>query len=88
MPGRASWLCTDPILMILPLPRATMPRATRWLTRNALVRLVATRSFQSCETELDERFPALDAGVVDQDVWGSPVLLDVGDSAVDGGHDR
>ena len=33
--------------MILPCPRATMPRATRWPTRNALVRLVATRSFQS-----------------------------------------
>ena len=48
MPGRASWLCTDPMLMILPLPRWTMPRATRWLTRNALVKLVATRSFQSC----------------------------------------
>ena len=84
MPGRASWLCTDPMLMILPLPRSTMPRATRCLTRNALVKLVATRSFQSCKRELDERRTALDAGVVDQDVGRSPLLLDVGDSAVDG----
>jgi hypothetical protein len=33
MPGRASWLWTDPMLMILPLARWTMPGAKCRATR-------------------------------------------------------
>jgi hypothetical protein len=32
------------------------------------------------ETELDERFPTLEAGVVDEDVRGAPVVFDGGDT--------
>ena len=46
-PGRARADCTDAMLMILPRPRATMPRATSRPTKKALVKFVSSSRYHS-----------------------------------------
>jgi len=84
MPGRASWLCTDPILMILPLPPLDHAAGHALADQERAGQVGGNEVIPVLQRELGERGTALDARVVDQDVRRSPLLLDVGDSAVDG----
>jgi hypothetical protein len=47
IPGRATSLCNETMLTILPLPRGTIRRATARPTRKALVTFVSMSRYQS-----------------------------------------
>ena len=70
--------------MILPRPRAIMWRATACPTKNTLSRLVRDQPRPGLVRELVQGCPVLDACVVDQDVDGSEVVFDGGDTRRDG----
>jgi len=61
--GRPTSDISEQMLMILPAPRAIMPRATCWPTRNGAVRLVSSTSRQTavsnCSSGARRWMPAL-----------------------------
>ena len=55
IPGRATSLCNETMLTILPVPRGTIRRATARPTRKALVTFVSMSRYQSWSVNVDER---------------------------------